>query len=435
MSHNRPAQPAPPSRPQEHRGNGLVALLSFASSPLPSLGAAAILVVVHTWLSFKTEEPLFELVRLLHHNLPLQLVLWLFPANLLARLASGLSPSLESPYRRMPGVASYREELPLDPDVEPARAVPLLRRFGYRVRFDEETLRAARGVPTRGLIATRRLGLALALAGLALSLETRSSLRVPLIEGEPLPPQLGPGRVRTIRLIEDSGILLEKSLGIEVERGGATETLRLFPPTRIGTRYVYPRYLGLGIRLAVLSEGSLIDRRNYLLSVYPPGRRDEIEIPGTPYSLGIQLLQDPLGDPYATGRFRLLLDSDRAGKRVGGAECSLPGGFGSGGLLFRIEAAHRYVIADIVSDHGVPLIFAGLPLFLLALLFSAGIARLFPRREIRFDRQDSVWRGTLRTETRRREVHSVFYECLDLLQNRPSGSRPDPMQSGRDVHV
>jgi len=296
---------------------------------------------------------------------------------------------------------------------------------GYRTRGTGATLRAWKGVtafPARALFLAAT---ALFFCGILLSLGGRVSARGNVIEGVALPALEGSpagGVVRRIALEPSGGSLLAKTLSIEVAPGDDGEPARsfgLYPPSRYHGSFVYPRYLGIGLRYRLFAPdlpGGAEDR--LVLSIYPPGKEDGREVEGTPYRLVFSLAQPADGsDPYTTGNFTAQFKLMRGNDLLCAGSAPAGGAFAKDGYWVEIVEVRRVVVTDFISDRGVYLVWLSSLFFVVAALAWLSVRVVSPRREMVFLSQGEGITASLRAEGRGRQTAGLFHELLDALNS------------------
>ena len=152
--------------------------------------------------------------------------------------------------------------------------------------------------------------------------------------------------------------------------------------------------------------------------IYPPGREDTAQIPGTPYRIVMKLAPQQGGDPLATGRmvieFRVLKGDDPvfAGSAPIGGEAARDG------YRIAFPSFVKVVATDFVQDYGVLLIWSAGVLFVLSLLLWLPVRLWFPRQEMLFVAEAGGIRALSRSEGGRRRHVERFHEMLDLIGGR-----------------
>lgn len=398
-------------------------LSSRAMSPL----VIGIFLLVYIGIAFITDETLIVLMQFTRKAVFLTALLALLPLNSAARIVTeavgylGRRRALAGSAAAVPpGVFDETVELSAPPAF--AELQGRLDAVGYKTRRTESALAAWRGV---GMFPARMLFLAgtfCLFAGILISLSSRVSSRGAIIEGEPLPVPSGAGGiVERINLEQSSGAILEKNLTMEAAPSGSGEGRKIFgvyPPSRYEGAFVYPRYLGIALRVRF----SAPDLQPYyetqlMMNVYPPGKEYSAQIPGSPYRIVFSLAKpDDGSDPYMTGRmifpFKILKGKDLlfSGSAAGGGE------FARDGYRLALSDARRLVITDFVRDYGVLLIWTSGILFVVAGSIWLPVRVFFPRREMLFRSGAGVIQACSRAEGEGRRHAEVFHEALDILE-------------------
>ena len=292
---------------------------------------------------------------------------------------------------------------------------------GYKTLIRGNSLSAWRGVttfPARVLVLAATVCL---FSGILLSLGGRDSFRGAIVEGAPFPATEGTSSmVDRVALENVAGPIMKKTLSIEVRPGnnsGRRESFGLYPPSRFHGAFVYPRYLGIGLSYRFsASDLPVAYESNAILNLYPPGKEDRKEIPGSPYRLVFSLLQPDDGtDPYMTGRMTIFFKLLKDGSVVASGSAPKGGEYVGNGYRLAFPDIRRVVITDLIRDKGVFLIWAAGMMFVLAAFVWLPIRCLFPRRELLFAAETGVVHACSRAEGRRRRHAGVFHEALDLL--------------------
>lgn len=374
-----------------------------------------------------TDEALVTLIGLVSRTVPLQAILAVAPLNLAARLVREALNYRRRSRLLLTGIGREPEELFDENQLIAVAeghegAAGWLASVGYRVRRGEGWLSAVKGV---SLLPARLLWLAgifLLFAGVLLSLAGRVSMRLPVIEGEPFPPELRvEGMVRGIELTELKGAtLLARTLAIRtvLQRGGAADEriFGLYPPGRVGGAFLYPRYLGVAPRIELAAPDLPQTVSDFfLLQIYPPGREDVAEFGGTPYRAHFRLVESHGEDPYVTGRFVFHCRIERGGSVIAQGEVPLGGVLSAGGVRLAVPEARRFVVTDFVRDSGVLLIWTSMFLLPASALLALAICLVGARRELLVMANHDGQRVFSRSEGRRREHDGVFHETLDLF--------------------
>ena len=389
-------------------------------------------LLIYIGIAFVTDETLIALMEFTRRSVFLAVLLVLLPLSSLFRLLKELGSYLKR-RRVMAGSESAAVQNLFDETVELSSPLPLpfaelqsrLAAGGYHTRHSGNTLSAWRGI---SIFPARMLYLAGAFclfAGILISLTTRSSHRVTLIEGEPIPASAGGGRVDRISLEESSGLILARNLAMEVTPSNSAEGKRVFglyPPALYKGEFVYPRYLGIGL-LTFFSAPDLPAgyQKHCILNIHPPGKEDSIEVPGTPYRIVFSLAKpDDGSDPYVTGRmtflFKLLKGKDVMvkGRAPGGGE------FVKDGYRFAFPDSRRLVITDFIRDYGVFLLWTSGLFFLVAGCIWLPVRLFFPRCEMLFRADPDAIHAFYRSEKAASRHAGVFHESLDILEAKRS---------------
>lgn len=400
------------------------AIVGFATSrrvpPLVLAGFA----LLYVGLAFTTDETLVALMGLVRRTPLLLALLALVPLNIAARLAVEAREFLLR-WRAMRGEAMpeaglFAEEVAIAGERAGDDADRWLRSAGYRMVHAPGRLAASRGVclfPSRVLFLVGAVAL---FTGIILSLSGRETARGALIEGEPLPSFVaGGGTVGTIQLRElEHGVILARDLAIEATRGdGSATEFGLYPPGRAGGWFVYPRFLGVAPFVRFSAPDFPGIDTFAILMIYPPGREDALEIPGTPYRLVFRLADTPAGiDPYVGGAFTFLVRVEKGGGSV--AELTVPAGSAAhrDGFIVAIPEVKRMVATDFIRDNGVILIWCSFICFAAALLWFLPVRLFLPRREILVITGDGMLRTFSRAEGRTRSHAGVYHGLLDGLE-------------------
>ena len=386
--------------------------------------------VIYVGIAFFTDEALTTLLDLTRHSIVLSVVLLLVPLNLLARLIE--ETALTWRKRRLarggeegvlPGMYDEVVNIPRRGDLDLLRE--RLAAAGYTTSRTSTTLAASCGVarfPARLLLLA---GGCCLFTGIVLSLTTRVTHRSTVIEGEPLPQAAGEGGlVQRITLKDSSGPILERSLAIEVSPDGAggSTTFGLYPPGMYRGYFVYPRYLGIAplIRFAAPDLPAGFET-HFLLMIYPPGKEDSAEIPGTAYRIVFSMAPpESGGDPFQTGRIALRFKVMKGEELLEGGMVPVGGEFVHGGYRLAFPDFRRTVDTDFVRDFGVPLVWAGALFLVASLCFWLPVRLFLPRRELLFVRGAADVIACSRAEGRARHHAGIYHEALDLLAGEES---------------
>lgn len=376
-------------------------------------------LLLYVGIAFGSDEPLAALMAVIRSSFLLLALLALIPANLAARLFREAALFLKR-RRALAGKGDdaaglFDDELLLPEHTGFGDHAGRLEALGYATRGTERSLAAWRGAslfPARFLLLLGALSL---FGGIPLSLATRVSHREAVLEGEPLPGSRD--LVRRIALKEERGLLLARSLDIEVapEQGGSRH-YGLYPPARHRGFYLYPRHLGVAPLVKFTAADLPGGFEGYvILSIYPPGKEDSLRIPGSPYRVLFRMAPDA-ADPYLTGRITLQFRLLKGDEQVLTGSAPIGGEAAGGGYRLAFPDSRRLVVTDFVRDPGVPLIWSAGVCFALALLCWLPVRLWFPRQEMLFLKTPGGVLACSRAEGGRRGHAGRFYELLDLMQ-------------------
>jgi hypothetical protein len=382
-------------------------------------------LMLYIGLAFITDETLIALMAIVRSTPVLFALLALLPLSHLIRLlqetvryikvrralragSAGTDPGLFDEMLPLPGLASF--------DGLEGR----LAAEGYRTRKTESSLAAWKGFADFPARICWRAATFCLFAGILISLGTRGSTRGAIIEGEQLPVVAGGGTVEKVVLAESHGLILGKSLTMEIappDGGEGKSVFKLYPPSLYHGAFIYPRYLGVGLFLRFtapdLPEGY---EKHCILNIKQPGKEDGVEIPGS-YRIIFSLAKPEDGsDPYTTGRMTFLFKLQKGKDLL--FEGSVPAGgeFVRDGYRLSLPDARRLVITDFIRDYGVLLIWMATLLFIAAGILWLPVRLLFPRREMLFLREGDVVRAFSRAEGGRSRHAEVFHDALDLIE-------------------
>lgn len=392
-----------------------------ALTPLVMLG----FLLLYIGIAFFNDEPLTTLLSLTRAMIPVSLLLAVIPLNCAVRLLVEAARFGKRRKLMQGGDAGsslpelFDEAVTLPGNGNLAALQESLESFGYRTRLTGSALAAWRGIslsPARTLFLVAMFCL---FTGILLSTTMRSSQRVAVIEGEsfPLTPE-GDNRVERITLHDKAGLILERALSVEVAgKDGRSRMFGLYPPALYHGNFVYPRYLGI----APLVHFSAPDfqtgfETHYILMIYPPGKEDSADIPGTGYRVVFSMAQPEAGDePFRSRRMTLLFKVLQGDALVSSGTLPLGGEFSSAGYRLSFADFRRVVATDLVRDYGVIPIWAAALVFVAALLFWLPVRLFYPRREMLFFAGADVINACSRAEGRRGQHGGIFHEALDLL--------------------
>jgi hypothetical protein len=403
------------------------ALLRKAAGFMASTGLIPVVLILilclYVGISFYTDEALVTLMAFAKQSGIALLLMIIFPVNFICRVLVELKRH-RSRQRCMRGAAGtsaeglFEESINVPAGTAEKDPRQFLENSGFRVTAAEGILAARKGIsllPSRILLVTAT---ALLLTGVAASLAFRSSQRVRLIEGEPLPLGMEGEVVERIRLLTTAnGLLLAQRLLIDVAvPGQSPKIFDIYPPSRSHGRFVYPRYLAVGVAAEVRAPGLAPGQiSRHVLQIYPPGREEQADIPGTPFRMHVRLLQTEGEDQFSSGRFRFFVRLSALDNDVISGEM-LPGGILSAqGTSISFPDVRRIALTDMITDPGV------IPIWLAGVLFIGGILLwlpvriISPRCEILVSREGAAVRAHLYTEGNKREHLGVFNEVLDMI--------------------
>jgi hypothetical protein len=298
-----------------------------------------------------------------------------------------------------------------------------LETLGYKTRCTAGALGAWRGISVFPARMSFVVGVFCLFAGIFISLTSRSSERVVIVEGENFSSSAGEsGIVERIALKPSSGLILAKKLSMEVasSSGKGKDVFGVYPPSLYQGAFVYPRYLGIGLFLAFSAPDLPTSYETFTpLNIYPPGREATSVIPGSAYRLVFSLAEaNDETDPYTTGRMNFNF------KLLKGKDLVLTGSVPSGDVFVRdgyrlaIPDSRRVVITDFIRDYGVLLIWASGILIVAAGCFWLPVRVFFPRSEMLFRSGPDQIQAFSLAEGRRRKHEGIFHEALDLLEMR-----------------
>lgn len=403
----------------------------LSSRALPPL-VCGVFLLTYIVIAFGTDDALIALMEFTRKSVILAVLLALVPLNRLCRIILETERQLKR--RRaiigdgvdaQAGLFDDAVALPASNTFSELEA--RLGAVGYSCRRTENALTAWRGIsifPARLLFLAGTFCL---FGGILISLTARTTYRMTVIEGEPLPTAKGGGGlVERISLTASSGAILDKILTMEVApsaAGDGRKVFGLYPPSLYRGYFVYPRYLGFSPVIRFTAPGMLSVYENQsILNIYPPGKEDRLDIPGTSYRMVISMAAPEDGsDPYVSGRMTFMFKLLKGEEVLFAGNAPAGGEFARDGYRLAFLDCRRMVITDFIRDYGVLLI------WLAAFLFSgAGCIWLpvrisTPRREMSFVSGPDVLQACSRAEGGRRKHAGIFHEALDLLE----AGRPD----------
>lgn len=400
------------------------AVLSLLSQRLLLPVVCALFLLFYIGIAFFTDEALITLVQLVRHN-PLALgLLALVALNALFRMvADGL----------LPAGTGHASSLAVIGRLDADETARILAAEGYRVTVRKGSVSARRGVSLFIPRLLWRLTIFLLFIGVALSLSSRRSLRVPVIEGEPLQiPGAAPRSVERITLEDASGqLFLHRRLKISLlAPDGQRDIFGIYPPGLLDTSFLYPRYLAMAPMLQITTPGSVGASEGYrLIMLYPPGREDEIKLADY-YRLKLVIPQrEGMDDPFVSGRFDLHVKLLKGDQLLSEGAIPFGGRFEANGFSVALLDARRYVVTDFVCDYGVFCIWMASVALLMAIILYLPLRWIWPYREmwLAVDGQDAV-SAWCRSEGRTRRHEALFHDLLDRIcrDSRPSGRPSSP---------
>jgi len=398
------------------------AIISISASRTVTPVVIAFYMMLYIVLAFGTDEVLVTLMELIRKSILLQFVFLLVPLNCVARI---IKEVLAYNNRRKIFAGDCRdiqdgyfpEEVVLEGVVKCDSVRELLSSSGYKINCLNDRLIALQGIslaPVRiiGFVAT-----ALLFIGVLLSLTTRQVRREAIIEGEQLPAVMGNGTVDRITLKDTSGIFLSKTLSIDATFEGRTSHFKLYPPSFFRNSFVYMRYLGMAPLVTFKAPDLSAPVSSYLiLMLYPPGRNDTAEIPDTDYKV-LMSLDSPLdgSDPYekADGIFRFTIMKGKEALHSG--QAMVGQAYRYGGYEISFTDPRRVVMADLVVDRGITLVWWGGVLIVVSSLFRVVIGVFSPRREMLFRVEGGNLHCRSFAEGGFAGHAGVFHEAVDIL--------------------
>jgi hypothetical protein len=398
---------------------------ALLSSRVTSFLVIGFFLLLYIGIAFVTDETLVALMDVTRKSLVLTMLLALLPLNIAARMVKEVGVQLKRG-RAFAGKVTdltpelFDETVVLQASPSFAELAQHLNSLGYKSRVSETALAACRGFGLFPLRLLYLVGTFCLFAGIAISLSSRSTLRGVIIEGEQLPASSGRnGTVERIVLADSSGLILAKTLDIEVSRpaGQGSTVFGLYPPALHGGKFVYPRYLGVGVHLLFSAPdmpGGYETRA--VLNIYPPGKEDSVEIPQSPYRMVASLVEPGDGsDPYETGRLLFRFKLLREKEVVFEGSAASGGEFVANGYRLSFPDSRRVVITDFIQDPGVLLIWAAPLIFVVAGCIWLPVRLFFPRRELMFSAEGELVRAFTRAEGKRSSHRGVFHEALDRI--------------------
>jgi hypothetical protein len=404
------------------------ALFAAGSSRAVAPVIIGLFFLLYLGIAFFTDETLITLMAFTRNSLILSALLALIPLNSALRLVRETLRFLAK-RRAMSGKTGEGATEMFDETVElPVHnAVPdlesRLATAGYKTCRSKNVLAAWKGISGFPVRLVFLAGTFCLFTGILITTTSRSSLRQMVVEGEPFPtPDGSGGMVKRITLAPSDGPILSRNLTMEVAPGSGTgdKTFGLYPPARYNGAFVYPRYLGLALYLRFTAPDLPSGYESHSsLNVYPPGKEENVPVPGSPYRLIFSIPEPENGteryisymSDHVSFRFKLLKGNDVlfTGNISNGDE------FIREGFRLAIPDVRRLVVTDFIEDNGVLFIWWAALFFCAAGVLWLPIRFFFPRQEIlfRFDPGSTVAcsfaEGSIRNHT------GVFHEMLDMI--------------------
>lgn len=397
--------------------------ISLLSHRLLPPAVYALFLMLYVAVAFFIDDALIMLVQLVDHN-PLALgLLVLVAINALIRLALDLRnwqlSRMDAADLSVGICGRYGGSIVVAGCLDADETARILTSEGYRVTVGEGFVSARRGV---SLLIPRllwRLTVFLLFVGVALSLSSRSSQRIPVIEGEPLQvPGAPPRTVERITLEETPGHwFLQRRLAITLlSPDGERDVCGIYPPGRLGASFLYPRYLALAPLLSVSVPVSGVTEGYQLIMLYPPGREDEVVLAGD-YRLKLVIPpREGGGDPFVSGRFDLHVRLLKGGQLLSEGDIPFGGRFEANGYSVALLGARRYVVTDFVRDYGVFCIWTAFAALFASMILYLPLRWIWPRRLMLFaaDGEGGV-RAWSRSEGRTRRHEALYHDLLDRI--------------------
>lgn len=405
----------------------LTSIIGMIASRIVPLVVMLFFLLLYVCIAFFSDEPLFTLILFVQKYSPLAMILALIPFNCIIRLITQCKEFLRLRSIKNGRAADvqvqgvFDESIRLNSNVDLRELERRLSSFGYRVSLSDYFLYASRGITLFPVRMLMLFALCFLFSGILLSTVTRSSKRVPVIERELFPFSEKDGdRVKRISLIDNPGLFFERTLSIEVSgREGESRVFGIYPPSLHKGIFVYPRYLGIAplIRFSApdLPQGF---ETHYVLMIYPPGKEDSADIPGTGYRIVFSMLNpEDRKDPFQSGQITLLFRILKNDQPVASGILPLNGEFNEKGYHLTFHDFRRVVACDLVNDSGVILIWIALSLLVIVLLFWVPVRLFFPLREMLFLDRSGIICACSRAEGHRTQHAGIFNDALDLLDH------------------
>lgn len=396
-----------------------------------------IFFLLYIGIAFFTDETLITLMALTRNSMVLAVLLALIPLNCAFRVVRETIRFLKmrrtvSEKAKEDVVALFDEVVEISASANVPDLENRLAAVGYKTRHTGNALAALRGInslPVRLLFLSGTFCL---FTGILITTTSRSSLRQMVVEGEPFPtPDGSGGTVERITLASSNGPILSRTLTMEVAptgsgSGSGKRIFGLYPPSRYGGAFVYPRYLGLAIHLRFSApEMPAGHEMHSFLNVYPPGKEENVVIPSSPYRVVFSIPEPESGSDryisYMSGNitlgFKLLKGKDMlfSGSVPSGGE------FVRDGFRLALPDVRRLVVTDLIYDNGVLFIWCAALLFCVAAALWLPIRVFSPRREMLFRFDHGVMTACSLAEGRSRKHAGVFHEMLDTINGEKAG--------------
>lgn len=403
----------------------LTAIVALLSHRLVLPAVCVLFLLCYIGVTFFTDEALVTLLRLIGQN-PLALgLLALVAVNALLGMVTDIRVWIAA--RKLSDGRSHvdigvmgHETIMVAGRLDTEETARILRIGGYRVTIREGFVSASRGI---SLLAPRllwRLTVCLLFAGMALSLLSRQSQRIPVIEGEVLDLAGMPERtVERITLEDVPGHwFLQRKLAIAlIDPSGRRDTYGVYPPRILGSGFLYPRYLSLAPLLRIDGPGFGLSEGYRLVMLYPPGREDVIPLSGD-YQLKLVIPDlEGMTDPFVSGRFDIHFTLLKGDQLVSEGDVPFGGRFESVDLTVELRDARRYVVTDFVRDYGLFCIWIALVTALVAFILYLPLRFLWPQRFMIFsvDTEKMQIVAGCSSEGKSRQNETLFYDLLDKI--------------------
>lgn len=385
--------------------------------------------LLYIGIAFFTDETLITLMAFTRKSSILAVLLALIPLNSAFRVVRETIRFLRM-HSAMSGktkegvVEMFDEVVEISASATVTGLENRLAAVGYKTCRSENVLAAWKGISSFPVRLLFLAGTFCLFTGILITTTSRSSLRQMVVEGEAFPtPDGSGGTVERITLANSNGPILRRTLTMEVAPTGSGSGKRafgLYPPSRYGGAFVYPRYLGLSLYLRFTAPDMPAGYETHsFLNVYPPGKEENVVIPASPYRVVFSIPEPEYGSEryisYMAGnitfRFKLLKDKDVlfSGSVPGGGE------FVREGFRLALPDVRRLVVTDFIKDNGVIFIWWAALFFGAAGALWLPIRALFPRREMLFRFDQGVTTAYSFAEGGARKHAGVFHEMLDMI--------------------